>query len=54
MSLQGERATGYGVALLTSLFGKSSCNSLLQMIAPEIDVTERAFNCSETKKQRIE
>ncbi|XP_064610708.1 probable aminopeptidase NPEPL1 [Liolophura sinensis] len=30
----GERATGYGVALMTTLFGKASKNSLLQYNAP--------------------
>lgn len=32
--VQGERATGYGVALMTTLFGKASKNSLLQYNAP--------------------
>ncbi|CAL1538179.1 unnamed protein product [Lymnaea stagnalis] len=30
----GERATGYGVALLTALFGDRSLNSLLRLIGP--------------------
>ena len=34
-SLQGERATGYGVALLLALFGKSSESELLKSIAPK-------------------
>ena len=32
---QGERATGYGVALLASLFGNRSSNSLLRLIGPK-------------------
>jgi len=31
----GERATGYGVALLASLFGNRSSNSLLRLIGPK-------------------
>lgn len=34
----GERATGYGVALLTTLFGNYSKNSLLKGISPELEV----------------
>ena len=34
-ALQGERATGYGVALLTSLFGSFSNSLILQNIAPQ-------------------
>ena len=30
----GERATGYGVALLSCLFGKYSSNGLLNDVAP--------------------
>ncbi|KAJ8926070.1 hypothetical protein NQ315_009925 [Exocentrus adspersus] len=33
----GERATGYGVALLTTLFGSYCKQPLLQAIAPELD-----------------
>ncbi|KAL3287193.1 hypothetical protein HHI36_001670 [Cryptolaemus montrouzieri] len=36
----GERATGYGVALLTTLFGKYCQQPLLNYIAPEIDSKE--------------
>ncbi|XP_020628724.1 probable aminopeptidase NPEPL1 [Orbicella faveolata] len=32
----GERATGYGVALLVTLFGKASSSKLLQSIAPDL------------------
>jgi probable aminopeptidase NPEPL1 len=34
----GERATGYGVALLTTLFGKFCNQTLLKSIAPDLDV----------------
>ena len=33
---QGERATGYGVALLMTLFGSVTESSLFQMIAPAL------------------
>ncbi|KAB0804806.1 hypothetical protein PPYR_01776 [Photinus pyralis] len=36
----GERATGYGVALLTTLFGSYCKQPLLNFIAPEVDVKE--------------
>lgn len=50
----GERATGYGVALLTTLFGKYSKQPLLNSIGPELDVGDASFN-DETcaKKLRI-
>jgi NADH/NAD ratio-sensing transcriptional regulator Rex len=35
-TLQGERGTGYGVALLLSLFGSSSDNPLLNSVAPSV------------------
>lgn len=44
----GERATGYGVALLTTLFGSFCKQSLLQSIAPELD----AVNETVAKKPR--
>lgn len=34
-SLQGERATGYGVALLCTLFGNLTNVPLLKSIAPK-------------------
>lgn len=34
--IQGERATGYGVALLPTLFGEHSESALLQRIAPTL------------------
>jgi probable aminopeptidase NPEPL1 len=40
----GERATGYGVALLTTLYGSRSANPLLQSSAPY-------FNCEEKYRQ---
>jgi hypothetical protein len=36
LSLQGERGTGYGVALLLSLFGNNSENPLLNSVAPTV------------------
>ena len=39
VSIQGERATGYGVALLNTIFGQLSHNALLQQIAPPITVS---------------
>ncbi|KAJ3648682.1 hypothetical protein Zmor_020465 [Zophobas morio] len=44
----GERATGYGVALLTTLFGKYCKQPLLKSIAPDLDVK----NENAAKKQR--
>jgi probable aminopeptidase NPEPL1 len=34
----GERATGYGVALLLVLFGQISQDKLLQSLAPQVSV----------------
>ncbi|XP_052059690.1 probable aminopeptidase NPEPL1 [Mytilus californianus] len=51
----GERATGYGVALLTTLFGSQSQNPLLQFIAPSIAIQEvMDVDCeeSDSKKQK--
>ena len=36
VNTQGERATGYGVALLNTLFGSSSSSSLLQAVSPAV------------------
>jgi probable aminopeptidase NPEPL1 len=36
--LDGDRATGYGVALLNSLFADSSNNSLLKSIGPNSEL----------------
>lgn len=35
-ALQGERGTGFGVALLLSLFGNDSNNTLLNSVAPPV------------------
>ncbi|XP_019869524.2 probable aminopeptidase NPEPL1 [Aethina tumida] len=45
----GERATGYGVALLTTLFGNFCNHSLLQSICPEAEVPDENI----AKKPRI-
>ena len=45
---QGERGTGYGVALLLSLFGNNSDNPLLKSVAPTTQVWRQY-----TMKQRI-
>ena len=37
---QGERATGYGVALLNTLFGSYSANPILQAVAPQLTIDE--------------
>lgn len=53
----GERATGYGVALLTTLFGTQSQNPLLQFLAPSIAIPEvmdvDAEDCDSNKKQKL-
>ena len=46
----GERATGYGVALLASLFGRYTSSSLLQAIGPAIEEDGRE---SDKKKMRL-
>ena len=46
----GERATGYGVALLTTLFGKHSGNSLLRSSAPFFACEEAYRKCKAAKK----
>ena len=49
----GERATGYGVALLVSLFGHYSSSTLLQNIGPALEEnTCREEN--EKKKMRLD
>lgn len=37
-AMDGDRATGYGVSLLTSLFGNSSLNTTVKAIGPTIDL----------------
>lgn len=48
----GERATGYGVALLNVLFGKYSGSKLLKETCPFQEVDEN--ECNRSKKKRIE
>ena len=53
---RGERATGYGVALLVSLFGRYSDFALLQNIGPALeDNTNNSKNHegNEKKKMRL-
>lgn len=33
-SLQGERATGFGVAFLLALFGRASKDAMLNLVSP--------------------
>lgn len=47
LPMQGERATGYGVALLTTLYGSRSASPLLQASAP-------FFHCEEKYRQMKE
>ncbi|KFM63195.1 hypothetical protein X975_23745, partial [Stegodyphus mimosarum] len=49
----GDRATGYGVALLTTLFGHASDNSLLQMLSPHMEAEGNGME-SASKKLRLE
>lgn len=56
-SLQGDRATGYGVALLNTLFGKFSGSKLLQAAAPETEINgsvpmETETGGSQSKKMK--
>jgi probable aminopeptidase NPEPL1 len=48
----GERATGYGVALLVSLFGRYTSSALLQSIGPSLEDAEDGKE-SEKKKMRL-
>ncbi|RUS86109.1 hypothetical protein EGW08_006129, partial [Elysia chlorotica] len=43
----GERATGYGVALLTALFGDRSHNSLLRLVGPPGQTRNNGSNMEE-------
>merc|ERR1712126_454968 len=58
-SAVGERATGYGVSLLNSLFGTASKAALLQAASPAIDNgtlddgEDRGQSQGQTKKARI-
>merc|ERR1712037_962367 len=58
-SYVGERATGYGVSLLNSLFGTASKAALLQAASPgrdngALDGEDRGPSQGQTKKARIE
>jgi len=59
-SAVGERATGFGVSLLNSLFGTASKAALLQAASPAIDNgalddgEDRGPSQGQTKKARIE
>ena len=48
----GERATGYGVALLASLFGRYTSSTLLNNIVPSLEEEEEGRQ-SEKKKMRL-
>merc|ERR1711890_174797 len=54
----GERATGYGVALLSSMFGAHSKSLLLQAASPQCQVNGDHYDNGETsqksKKMRVE
>ncbi|OCT62470.1 hypothetical protein XELAEV_18043552mg [Xenopus laevis] len=49
----GERATGFGVALLLSLFGRASEDSLLNMVSPlgEVNITDNHER--DSKRRRL-
>lgn len=49
----GERATGYGVALLVSLFGQYSKSALLQSIGPVLEESADESDESKRKKMRL-
>ena len=52
--LQGERATGYGVALLTAIFGEHSCAGLLQDLAPPTNMLDGILtNHEESASKKI-
>lgn len=50
----GERATGYGVALLVVLFGRLSENGMLQAISPLIEIADENEIENARKKIRVE
>lgn len=50
----GERATGYGVSLLVSLFGRYSCSPLLNCIGPMVEEDHDEGKENETKKIRLD
>lgn len=49
----GERATGYGVALLATLFGRYTGSSLLRNISPELQDRSEDSRQSDKKKMRL-
>lgn len=49
----GERATGYGVALLATLFGQMSHNSLLKYVAPPVSIQEAMEVENEDSSKKI-
>ena len=54
-SLQGDRATGYGVALLCVLFGAHSSHRLLQALAPPLPPPAgHTDGTNSSKKMRLE
>ncbi|XP_029650535.1 probable aminopeptidase NPEPL1 isoform X1 [Octopus sinensis] len=50
----GERATGYGVALLATLLGEGSSNSMLQYVAPPLVENSMDIEENEVKRIRLE
>jgi hypothetical protein len=52
LCLQGERATGYGVALLVTLFGTYSQDQLLRSLGPKLkfDGSEIENACKRLKQ----
>eukprot|EP00095_Tigriopus_kingsejongensis_P003277 maker-scaffold675_size187964-snap-gene-0.33 protein:Tk03277 transcript:maker-scaffold675_size187964-snap-gene-0.33-mRNA-1 annotation:"probable aminopeptidase npepl1" len=49
----GDRATGYGVALLNTLFGKFSASKLLQDMAPDAQLNGTAIEGGETQSKKM-
>ena len=49
---QGERATGYGVALLNTLFGSYSSNNMLNDIAPSLNCKKEVEGGVEPSAQK--
>lgn len=52
-SHSGERATGYGVALLNTLFGESSENSMLRRIAPTMEAEPNGCDGQENQRKKL-
>lgn len=53
---QGERATGFGVALLLALFGRASEDPLLNLVSPldcEVDAQEDDSVGRDSKRRRL-